>query len=165
MYSSKLSNYQLIFTFLKENIKSRNTKDKVKTERTVKNNSNRSDLHVQRNCFSNQQKKKTTLHVQHTFWYISLPLFCGTKNTFTFLFTRFMEEMLVFLFFWQPRQHFSFSNRCYRSLMLFLQRSWSPLLFISRSSSFPVIQVNVAINIQRKERCFLSLSLNVRAAM
>ena len=61
MYSSKLSNYQLIFTFLKENIKSRNTKDKAKTQRTVKNNSNRSDLHVQRNCFSNQQKKKKQL--------------------------------------------------------------------------------------------------------
>ena len=158
MYSSKLSNYQLIFTFLKENIKSRNTKDKVKTQRTVKTTA------IDLICTCNAivfliSKKKTTLHVQHTFWYISLPLFCGTTNTFTFLFTRFMEEMLVFLFFWQPRQHFSFSNRCYN------ERSWSPLLFNSRSSSFPVIQVNVAINIQRKERFFLSLSLNVRAAM
>ena len=165
MYSSKLSNYQLIFTFLKENIKSRNTKDKVKTQRTVKTTA--IDLICTCNAivFLISKKKKTTLHVQHTFWYISLPLFCGTTNTFTFLFTRFMEEMLVFLFFWQPRQHFSFSNRCYRTLMLFFQRSWSPLLFNSRSSSFPVIQVNVAISIQRKERFFLSLSLNVRAAM
>ena len=42
--------------------------------------------------------KKTTLHVQHTFLYISLPLFYATESSFYFLFTRFMEEMFVFVF-------------------------------------------------------------------
>ena len=36
--------------------------------------------------------------------------------------------------------------------MCFFQRNWFPLLFISRSSSFPVIQVNVDIKILWKER-------------
>ena len=36
--------------------------------------------------------------------------------------------------------------------MFFFQRNWSPLLFIFRSSSFPVIQVNVDIKILWKER-------------
>ena len=53
--------------------------------------------------------------------------------------------------------------------MFFFQPNWSPLLFISRSSSFPVIQVNVDIKIKWKERLILLLfvfsSLNVWAAM
>ena len=93
-----------IYSFLKENIKLSNTRDKVKTTRTVKNNSNR----------SNWQKKKT-LQVQHTFSLISIKqlctcstLFCTfpcryfarlkRQTSFIFLFARFMEKMFVFLF-------------------------------------------------------------------
>ena len=47
-----------IYSFLKENIKSSNTKETVKTVIS----------------------KKTILHVQHTFLSISLPLFCTTKT-------------------------------------------------------------------------------------
>ena len=36
--------------------------------------------------------------------------------------------------------------------MFFCQRNWSPLLFISRSSSFPIIWVNVHSKIKWKER-------------
>ena len=53
--------------------------------------------------------------------------------------------------------------------MFFFQPNWSPLLFISRSSSFPVIQVNVDIKIKWKERLifllFVFSSLKVWAAM
>ena len=38
--------------------------------------------------------------------------------------------------------------------MFFFQRNWFPLLFISRSSSLPVIQVNIDIKILWKERLF-----------
>ena len=75
-----------IYGFLKENIKSMNTKDKLKATKTLKTTT--IDL----------ISKKTTLHVQHTFLYISLPLFCTTETSFYFLFTRFMEEMFVFVF-------------------------------------------------------------------
>jgi len=43
------------------------------------------------------------------------------------------------------------------TLTAFFQRNWSPLLFISRSSSFPVIQVNVDI-VERKTRFFFPKS-------
>ena len=59
--------------------------------------SKKSTLHVQHNFFL-ISKKETTLHVQHTFLYISLPLFYTTETSFYFLFTRFMEEMFVFVF-------------------------------------------------------------------
>ena len=49
-------------------------------------------------------------------------------------------------------QHFSFSYRRYKIFMLFLRRYWSPLFFISRSSSFSVIHVNVDIKMNLKER-------------
>ena len=55
------------------------------------------------------------------------------------------------------RERFSFSHCCYIMFMFFFQRNWSLLLFIFRSSSFPVIQVNVDIKIEWKERlvfCF-----------
>ena len=70
------------------------------------------------------------------------------------------------------REHFSFSHRRYKIFMLFFQRNWSPLFFISRSSSFSVIHVNVDIKIKSKERIvfvvvvvFAFLSLKVRVAM
>ena len=66
------------------------------------------------------------------------------------------------------RERFSFSHCCYIMFMFFFQRNWSLFLFIYCSSSFPVIQVNVDIKIEWKERlvfcCFL-FSLKVRAAM
>ena len=67
-------------------------------------------------------------------------------------------------------QRFSFCHcRHIISFMFFFQPNWSPLLFISRSSSFPVIQVNVDIKIQWKERLifllFVFSSLKVWAAM
>ena len=42
-------------------------------------------------------------------------------------------------------QH-TFFHRRYKISILFFQRNWSPLFFISRSSSFSVIHVNVEIN-------------------
>ena len=50
------------------------------------------------------------------------------------------------------RQHFSFSHHRYKIFTFFFQRNWSPLFFISRSSSFSFIHVNVDIKIQSKER-------------
>ena len=52
--------------------------------------------------------------------------------------------------------------------MLFFQRNWSPLFFISRSSSFSVIHVNVEINkAKSKEKSALLLFFisNFRVAM
>ena len=43
--------------------------------------------------------------------------------------------------------------------MLFLRRYWSPLFFISRSSSFSVIHVNVEIKMTLKERIGLVVFL------
>ena len=62
--------------------------------------------------------------------------------------------MFVFLFtlFFHCR---SFSHRRYIIFKFFFQRNWSPLLFISHSGSFPVIQVNVDFNIYWKERLVL----------
>ena len=52
------------------------------------------------------QKKKKTLHVQHTFLYISLPLFC-TTTTRNFQKPFFMEEMsYVFSFTFFTAAHF-----------------------------------------------------------
>ena len=133
-----------------------------------------------------QLTKTTTLHVPHRlFWTFPCRCFARLKceTSFKFLFTRFMEEIwrkclcscsLCFFtaahFHFGSRQHFSCSYRRYIIFMIFFQRNWSPLLFISRSSSFPVIQVNVDIKIQWKERLgfffvLFSLSLEVRAAM
>ena len=75
--------------------------------------SQKTTLHVQDTFFL--ISKKTTLHVQHTFFLTSKKqlctcstLFCTfpcrcfaqpkRQTSFTFLFTRFMEEMFVFLF-------------------------------------------------------------------
>ena len=46
---------------------------------------------------------------------------------------------------------FPFSHRRDKFFMFFFQRNWSPLVFISRSSSFSVIHVNVDIEIKSKE--------------
>ena len=44
------------------------------------------------------------------------------------------------------------SHRRYKIFMVFFPRNWSPLDFISRSSSSSVIHVNVDIEIKSKER-------------
>ena len=92
--------------------------------------------------------KKTILKVQHTFLYISLPLFCttttwnfqklpgytffGGKVVLVFVHFFFFTSLIApwwtqaFLIFLPPLQNF----------MLFLQQKMSPLFFPSRSSSF-----------------------------
>ena len=63
-----------------------------------------------------------------------------------------------------------FFLRRYKIVMLFFQRNWSPLFFVSRSSSFSVIHVNAEINkVKSKERIgfvvVIFLSLKVRVGM
>ena len=65
------------------------------------------------------------------------------------------------LFHLAGRKYFSFSHRSYEIFMFFFQRKWSPLFFISRSSSFSVIHVSVDIknNLEKDSTlllCFLS---------
>ena len=88
-----------------------------------------------------------------------------------FLVTRFMEEMFVFLltlfftaahFYLGERYYFSFSHRRYKIFTFFFQRNWSPLFFISGTSSFPVIHVIYTLKFSRKKDF---LSLKVRAAV
>lgn len=117
-------------------------------------------LIVYSNKNRSNQKNKMFFQIQHTLLLVSLPSFC-TSMTWKFLVKRFMEEMLyVFLF-----TCFSlpliltlvaacispFPHRRYNSFfMFFFQRNWPPLIFISRPSSFPVIHVNVDIEIKSK---------------
>ena len=55
------------------------------------------------------------------------------------------------------RQHFSFSKQR-KIFMLFLQRHWSPLFFVSLSNSFPVIHLNVqTLKLSRKKEWVLFL--------
>ena len=60
-----------------------------------------------------------------------------------------------------------FSYHHYIIFMFFFQRNWSPLFFISRSSSFSVVHVNADIKIKSKERIrfvvvvFLSLKVDL----
>ena len=66
--------------------------------------------------------------------------------------TRFMEEMLyVFLFTFSYCCSLSpwwllpllIFPMCYKMFMFFFQQNWSPLFFLSHSSSFSVIQINM----------------------
>ena len=104
--------------------------------------------------------KKTTLHVQHTFLYISLPFFCTTTTrnfqkhpsyTFYVFLSTFFFRYRPFSPWW-PLAFPYVSHGHYKIVMFFFQRYWSPLFFVSRSSSFSVIQVNVDIKIKSKER-------------
>ena len=52
----------------------------------------------------------------------------------------------------------SFSHRRYKISLFFLQRNWSPSVFISRSISFSVIHVNVDIEMKSKERAGICCS-------
>ena len=107
--------------------------------------------------------KQTTFLVLHTFLYISLPfftsylhvlrrkcLYCVLRPSSHCFFTATHFHVGI-------HKHFSFSHRCYIIFMFFFQQNWSPLLFISRSSSFPVIQVNVDIKLKWKERLIFLL--------
>ena len=59
---------------------------------------------------------------------------CSCSLFFTFLFTLVTTNI-------------SHLRRRYKIFMLLFQRNWSPLFFISRSSSFSVFDVNVDIKI------------------
>ena len=104
--------------------------------------------------------KKTTLHVQHTFWYISLPFVCTTTTrnfqkhpsyTFYVFLSTFFFRYHPFSPWW-PLAFPYVSHRHYKIFMFFFQRNFSPLFFVSHSSSFSVIHVNVDIKIKSKER-------------
>ena len=100
--------------------------------------------------------KKATLHVQHTFLYFSLPLFCATTSR------NFQKlpiyTIYVFLFTSCFRCR-SFSPWWSLVFPLFLTAAIKCSCFSSneigllcRSSSFCVIRVNVDIKIKSKER-------------
>ena len=86
-----------------------------------------------------------------------------------FLFTLFFSLPLIFTLVATSISHFCHRRYNIISFMFFFQQNWSPFLFISRSSPFPVIQVNVDIKIKWKERLiffvcfFLSKSLGSHA--
>ena len=90
--------------------------------------------------------KKATLHVQHTFLYISLPLFWKTTTwnfqklpNYTFyegtvvrVLVHFFSLPLIFTLVAASISHF---HRRYKMFMLFFQQKMTPLFFISRSNS------------------------------
>ena len=104
--------------------------------------------------------KKTTLQVQHTFLYISLLLFFTTTSRsfqkipnytfYVFLFTFFSTLPLTFNL--VAASISTFSHRRYKIFMFFFQWNWSPLFFISPSSSFGVIHVTLDTKIKSEER-------------
>ena len=90
--------------------------------------------------------KKATLHVQHTFLYIFLPLFCATKTWnfqkipgYTFYGVNVVRVLVHFVFslslIFTPLAFLIFSPPLQNG-MLFLQQKMSSLFFLSRSSSF-----------------------------
>ena len=102
-------------------------------------------------------RKTKTLHVQHTFLYISLPLFCTTTTRNFQELPSYTFHVFLITFFPPPFNLVAasispFSHGCYNFFLFFFQRNWSPLFFISRSSSFSVTHVNVDIGIKSKER-------------
>ena len=104
-------------------------------------------------------KKTKTLQPRaaHFFLQISLPLFCKTTaRNFQKLVCScslcFFRRRL-FSPWWQLQLAFPlFLTAAIKFLMFFVQRYWSPLVFISRSNSSSVIHVNVGIEIKLKER-------------
>ena len=103
--------------------------------------------------------KKTTLNVQHTFLYISLPFFCTTTTRnfqkhpsytfYVFLSTFFFAAAHFHL---GGRQHFPMFLTATIKFSYFSFNEIGLLCFFSRSSSFSVIHVNVDIKIKSKER-------------
>ena len=82
--------------------------------------------------------KKATLHVQHTFLYISLPLFCTTTAwnfqkllSYTFFSFTFFFHCRSFSPCIGGRLHFSFCHRRYKIFMLFFQQKNVSFVFLS----------------------------------
>ena len=94
--------------------------------------------------------KKTTLHVQHTFLYISLLLFC-TTTTWNF------QKLLSYMFYGgnvvPVLVHFFF-HCCSFSLCI-----WWPLAF--PILSLPLQNFHVVLPTKKCLRCFLSLALDL----
>ena len=98
--------------------------------------------------------------VNMTFFAPCIVLHNYNVASINFLVTCFFQEMLyvfLFTFFFASThfhlrgcQHFSLSYCRYKMFMLLLRRNWSPLFFISRSSPFSVIHVNVKINLKER---------------
>ena len=92
--------------------------------------------------------KKATLHVQHTFLYISLPLFC-TTTTWNF------QKLLSYTFYGgnvvRVPVHFF-------SLPLIFTLHWWPLAFLILSP--PLQNFHVVLPTKKCLLCFLSLALN-----
>ena len=116
------------------------------------------------------QKKKQLCRVQHNFFSCTFLCRCFARlqreTSRNFLVTRFVEQMsYVFLFpFFFSLPLMTIFTSVAASISHFLtagikisqfshfQRTWSPLFFISQSSFFSVIHINVDIEIQSKER-------------
>ena len=105
--------------------------------------------------------------MQNTFSCISLQLFCTTTTGFfqklpsyTFYGENIVCVPVPDFFFAATHLHlgglslFSFSHRRQKIFMILFQRNWSPLFFffISRPTSFFVIQVKVVIKIKPRKR-------------
>ena len=86
--------------------------------------------------------KKATLHLQHTFLYISLPLFCTTA-TWNF------QKLLSYTFF----------TLTFFSLPLLFTLHWWPLAFLTLSP--PLQNFHVVLPTRKGLLCFLSLALNL----
>ena len=87
--------------------------------------------------------KKATLHVQQTFLYISLPLFCTTTTwnfqkllSYTFFFrSLFFSLPLIFTLHWWPLAFLILSPPLQNFNVVLPTKKMSPLFFISRSKS------------------------------
>ena len=64
----------------------------------------------------------------------------------------FFSPPLIFTNWWQLQLAFRLFLTAAIKSLFFVQRYWSPLVFISRSNSSSVIHVNVGIEIKSKER-------------
>ena len=103
--------------------------------------------------------KITTLHMQHTFFVHFFAVVLHDYNE-KLPETSWLHVLYAPVHFFCGCRWFSpwwplaspFSHHCYKIFMFFFQRNWSPLFFISRSSSFSVIHVNVDIKIKWEER-------------
>ena len=94
--------------------------------------------------------KKATLHVQYTFWYISLPLFCTTT-------TWNVQKPLSYTFYGgnvvRLLVHFFFS------LLLIFTLHWWPLAFLILLP--PLQNFHVILPTKKCLLCFLSLALDL----
>ena len=96
--------------------------------------------------------KKTTLRVQHTFLYISLPLFCTATTWNLLLYTRFIEEMsyaFPYAFFhcrwfspWRPLA-FVISSAPLKTLHVFLPTKFVSFVFLSLALALSLLTMSV----------------------